>query len=199
MTNELTDIHFMTYRYEAVGYDRWHRSYWCFDGITDRVWVRAADAGTIGAKRQLPANGGGAGASNFGLDGLVPEVFKKLGKEAEMAADWVVYYRKDGTLQALADLLASGPNGKRESALIAAMREHGVLRGLTGFEDESASKDPSASSPLNKHAKESTAKGDGDEEMKVCQCVELNPACENVHTGELLCVCMCVCVYLMCV
>ena len=155
-------------RYDPIGFDRWHRSYWCLDGITDRVWVRSGalkgTQKTAGALLALApvqhalVAGCWASGTDFGFDGQKTERFKKLGKEAEAASDWVVYYKNDGTLQALVDVLKSGPNGKRESALILAMREHGVLEGLVGFESGENGKVECTASPGLRDA----ANGDAD-------------------------------------
>ena len=126
-------------RYEPVGYDRWHRSYWCFDGISDRLWVHS-----LAQPSEAPANRGGqakkatvvAGcwqsSKDFGIDGRASEEYKKLGVQAQTGADWAVYCKNDGTLQALTEVLSSGPNGKREAALLEALRERGMLDGLSG-------------------------------------------------------------------
>ena len=120
-------------RYDAVGYDRWQRSYWCFDGITDRVWVRSPEAQPKNSPSRA-ADTDDTPNMDFGMDGMVPEDFKKLGSDAQTASSWTVYYKNDGTLQALANMLKSGPNGKREAALLVALREYGVLGGLAEFE-----------------------------------------------------------------
>ena len=148
-------------RYEPIGEDRWHRTYWCFDGITDRVWVRGLPttvAPVSASASQQPSSGStkfvpeGCWSSDrdFGIDGLASEKFKQLGRDAGVGTAWVVYYKHDGTLQALVDMITSGPNGSREAALLAGLREHGVLEGVEGASKDTSDRVlPGTSSPTN--------------------------------------------------
>ena len=75
---------------------------------------------------------------DFGAEGRASEEYKKLGQEVHTGSEWVVYYKNDGTLQALVDTLNSGPNGKREAALLQALQEHGILQGMTSAGENGA-------------------------------------------------------------
>ena len=161
-------------RYQPVGYDRWHRSYWCFEGIGDRIWVHSpaglmqqaataqASSGAL-VKKGIVVPGCWQSSTDFGYGGQASEEYKKLGVQAHIGADWAVYHKNDGTLQALIEVLSSGPNGKREAVLLAALREHGMLDDLSV--DEKGGK-ASSSSPTDPQKDASSAAVGDDVEMK---------------------------------
>ena len=112
-------------RLECVGQDRHFRKYWCFDGISDQVWVGPAE-------RSL--SDGPNAPVNFGYDGSRTKEFAALRRINEES--WACFSLSDGTLQALYEYLANGPMGVRESLLLEQLRNLKIRGGFSGGEIE---------------------------------------------------------------
>ncbi len=111
-------------RHEPIGHDRWMRSYFCFDGVTSIVCACEQPSRVSSIK----GNVGADGARDFGYDGEVPADYVSLNLNTD--GKWTCYSIEDGTLKSLWEVLMSGPMGPRESALLEAMKEHGIAKAL---------------------------------------------------------------------
>jgi hypothetical protein len=125
-------------RLEAVGQDRHLRRYWCFDGVTDRVWVSPDSA-------MDTSDGSGNGAVDWGFDGLRTQSYASLRRATEEA--WPCYSVADGTLAALYGYLANGPMGPRESMLLERLRDLKIRGGFSGAEGGGGQADGAAAEP----------------------------------------------------